>query len=56
MFDIEVNNLISELKDYFKEASDHNYPEVIRDYDLKRMISYYFEKIESKIKNGESEY
>ena len=56
MFDTEVTNLIAELKDYFKEANDHNYPEVIRDYDLKRMISYYFEKVESKIKNGESEY
>lgn len=56
MFDIEVNNLIAELKDYFKEASDHNYSEVIRDYDLRRMISYYFEKVESKLKSGESEY
>lgn len=56
MFDIEVTNLIAELKDYFKEASDYNYSEVIRDYDLRRMISHYFEKIESKIRNSESEY
>lgn len=56
MFDTEVTNLIAELKDYFKEANDHDYAEVIRDYDLRRMISPYFEKVESKIKNGESEY
>lgn len=56
MFNTEVTNLIAELKDYFKEASDHNYSEVIRDYDLRRMISYYFEKVESKIRNREPEY
>ena len=56
MFDTEVTNLIAELKDYFKEANDYDYAEVIRDYDLRRMISPYFEKVESKIKNGESEY
>lgn len=56
MFDTEVTSLIAELKDYFKEANDRSYPEVIRDYDLKRMISYYFEKVESKIRGGESEY
>lgn len=56
MFNTEVSNLIAELKDYFKEANDHNYSEVIRDYDLRRMISYYFRKVESKIRNSESEY
>ena len=56
MFDTEVTNLIAELKDYFKEANDHSYPEVIRDYDLRKMISCYFEEVESKIKNVESEY
>ena len=56
MFDTEVTSLIAELKDYFKEANDHSYPEVIRDYDLRKMISCYFEEVESKIKNGESEY
>ena len=41
----DIHNLVNDLKEYFKEATDRNYIDVVINYDLTRMISRFVNDI-----------
>ena len=52
---ITQERFLQDIKDYFKECIEKNYPEFIMDSDLRRMIDYYTEDVEEYTRNEVTE-
>ena len=44
-YNVKIDNLIYDLKEYFKEAKDNNYMDIVVNYDLTKMLESFVDKI-----------
>lgn len=44
-------DLVEEIKSYFKEADKYNYPEVVINMDLNKIVDNYIEDLEETIRD-----
>lgn len=52
---ITEGQLIEDIKNYFEEANRYNYPQLVRDMDLQRMVSLYTKDVEEYTRDEVSE-